>query len=175
MGNKGNIKTALIFLKEVFENKEFDLLDSIIHPEYSIYFTDLQQNEVISEVIPPKLDEQTGIEGVKIRTQEFTTQFSDLKFDILEQVAENDTVVLRYILSMTQSGTWYNFPPSGIRVNISGFHMFKFRDEKIIAIDFIISLIDIIKQLGKSFTSNNETKQIKEYLDNVTKFVTTFQ
>ena len=59
----------------------------------------------------------------------FRASFSDLDMEIVELVAENDTVAARFLCSGTHTGDWLGHPPTGRRFHrVPEVYFFQFTD-----------------------------------------------
>jgi predicted ester cyclase len=62
----------------------------------------------------------------------FRASFSDLQMEIVDLVAEADTVVVRFTCSCTHSGVWLSHPPTGLRFRpVSEVYFFSFIGDRI--------------------------------------------
>ena len=62
----------------------------------------------------------------------FLESFSDVSMEIVDLVAEGDTVVARFLCSGTQTGEWRGHPPSGRRFeDVDEVYFFTITDGKI--------------------------------------------
>lgn len=68
---------------------------------------------------------------IKEAVSSFHRAFPDLRIDIEDSFAVDDKVVLRYTARGTQSGGYYDIPPSGKAVAIRGITVFQIVDGKI--------------------------------------------
>ena len=62
----------------------------------------------------------------------FRASFCDLDMEIIDLVAENDTVVARLVCSGTHTGDWLGHPPTGRRFHrVPEVYFFRFTDGRI--------------------------------------------
>ena len=62
----------------------------------------------------------------------FLASFSDLEMDIVNMVAEGDTVAARFVCSGTHTGEWLGHPPTGRRFRrVPEVYFFEFNDGRI--------------------------------------------
>ena len=62
----------------------------------------------------------------------FRESFPDVHMDVVELIAEADTVVGRFRCSGTHLGTWLGYPPTGRRFErVDEVYLFHFRDGRI--------------------------------------------
>jgi steroid delta-isomerase-like uncharacterized protein len=72
-----------------------------------------------------------GRELIKEAVTGFHRAFPDLRIEIEDAFAVDDKVVLRYTAHGTQTGTYYDIPPSGKTVGIRGITIFQIANGKI--------------------------------------------
>jgi predicted ester cyclase len=75
----------------------------------------------------------TGQLAPKLRQafSSFTAAFPDWHQELLELVAEGDTVVARFRCHGTQTGPWQGLPPSGRTMKIDEVYFLRFRQDRI--------------------------------------------
>ena len=113
-----NKQTVQRFIDEVWNNKNFDVLDEILHPDY-------RDHSFLSSVPPTK-------EGRKFWIQNTSAAF-DHETQIESIVAEGDEVAVKIRFSVAHIGTWRRIEATGRRASIKGFRFFSFKDGKIAA------------------------------------------
>ena len=64
-----------------------------------------------------------GREGFKNQWRKWRAAFPDLRFEIEEIIAEGDTVVARWMLTGTQSGSFLGIAPTGRKIRVAGMSM----------------------------------------------------
>ncbi|HWI93636.1 MAG TPA: ester cyclase [Flavisolibacter sp.] len=115
MTNK-NKQTVERFIQEVWNNRNFDVLDEVLHPDY-------QDHSFLPSVPPTK-------EGLKFWIQNTSDAF-DHKTHIESIVSEGNHVAIRIRFSVTHIGTWRGVAPTGRQANIKGFRFFTLKDGKL--------------------------------------------
>lgn len=79
----------------------------------------------------------------------FRRSFPDMKMDLVELVADGDTVVGRFACSATHLGDWRGHAPTGRRFeNVDEVYFFKFDGDAISAVWGIEDTLDRFNQLG---------------------------
>ena len=79
----------------------------------------------------------------------FLASFPDMRMEIVQLVAEADTVVGRFRCSATHLGEWRGHAPSGRRFeNVDEVYFFTFEDERIASAWGIEDTADRLRQLG---------------------------
>ena len=79
----------------------------------------------------------------------FRRSFPDLRMELVELVAEGDTVVGRFDCSATHLGEWRGHAPTGRRFeNVDEVYFFTFAGDRIAAVWGIEDTLDRYRQLG---------------------------
>ena len=157
------------YFEDVLRDGKIELLDNIIHPAY-IPFQNIRDPKAVDlDLMKEELMKITGIEGIKSRTELLLTQFDNIEFEMMDVVETKETVVVHYKVNMTHVGTWNEIPATGTKIMTYGFHLFKFKDNKIFSITGMLNLADILTQLGTAII--NEKEDLPEYLDNIRKLL----
>lgn len=79
----------------------------------------------------------------------FRASFPDFKMDIVELIAEGDTVVGHFRCSGTHSGEWNGIPATGNRFHdIDEIYIFRIRNAKLAAFDAVEDNLTRLRQLG---------------------------
>jgi hydroxyacylglutathione hydrolase len=107
------------------------------------YAADVQAN-LHGVVGPTGRDEMAAFFG------ELFDAFPDLRFAIVETVAEGDGVAVRWRARGTFAGpgSFMGFEPNGARVDIEGVDLVRVRDERISVIDAYMNGAELARQLG---------------------------
>ncbi|MPZ61570.1 MAG: hypothetical protein GEU93_09790 [Propionibacteriales bacterium] len=100
--------------------------------------------EVVDEVYDPD-----RALGAKRWIRPFRAAFPDVHMEIVDLVAEGETVVGRFLCSGTHQGTWRGHEPTGRRFErVDEVYFFTFRDGKIISGWGIEDTASRLRQLG---------------------------
>jgi predicted ester cyclase len=79
----------------------------------------------------------------------FRNSFPDMHMELLELVAEDDTVVARFACSATHTGAWRGHAPTGRRFErVDEVYFFTFSGDRIAAVWGIEDSLERFKQLG---------------------------
>jgi len=79
----------------------------------------------------------------------FQTSFPDMRMEIVELVAEGETVVGRFTCSATHLGEWRGRPPTGRRFeDVDEVYFFRFEDGRISGAWGLEDSLSRIRQLG---------------------------
>jgi predicted ester cyclase len=121
---------------EVRSQGNLDHLDDILDPEYVGY--DPTAN-------PPVV---RGPDGFREQTRGYRRVFPDLQFSIRSLVAEGDEVIVRWAATGTHRQSLMGEPPTGSRIETTGFGSWTFRNGKVVAHFGLIDLLGLREQLG---------------------------
>ena len=79
----------------------------------------------------------------------FRASFPDVRMEVLELIAEGETVVGRFACSATHTGEWLGHPPTGRRFEaIDEVGIYRFRDGRIVSAWGIEDNLTRLEQLG---------------------------
>lgn len=104
------------------------------------YFEELwNQNSlaVIDEIIAPGVvghaSGQTfrGADALRQRSRNLRSIYSDVRFDMEDQIAEGDKVLVRWTFRGKHTGEHLGAPPSGKEVTATGMNLFRLANRKI--------------------------------------------
>ena len=105
-------------MEEDISQGDAQVAAAIIHPEF------------VDHTNPPGM--QHGLEGHNAIVQLFRTVFPDLMWHIDDLIAEGDKVVARTTMRGTHLGSFFGIPPSGKPVEMTGVHILRIADGRII-------------------------------------------
>ena len=134
MHSDENKKFMTYFIGEVINNKNLQAADDIV-AEYFI------------EHIPfpgqgPRRD------GLKTALQFMFTGFPDMKWTVLEQIAEGDNVVTRFSWTGTYQGEFMGIPPTGKSVEVWGVVRDVVRKILFVERRIIMDTVSLLQKLG---------------------------
>ena len=89
-----------------------------------------------------------GKRDLKQAMERVAKGLSNPQFVIEDEIAEGDRVVVRLKASATQSGEFMKMPPSGKRYTIEEIHIFRIRDNKVVAHWHQFDQMGLMQQLG---------------------------
>jgi predicted ester cyclase len=102
------------------------------------------RDELVDEVFAPEL-----ADFAREWFGSFRRSFPDMRMELVELVAEGDTVVGRFSCSATHLGEWRGHPPTGRRFEgVDEVYFFKFAGERITAVWGVEDTLDRYRQLG---------------------------
>ena len=113
--NKRLVRRAL---NEVFAAGNMGVVDEIFHPEF------------INHEAGPRTP--AGPEGLKMTARWLRDAFSDLHYDIQDEIVEGDKVVVRVISSGRHTGEFIGFKPTGKTFEAQQIHIYRIAKGKII-------------------------------------------
>ena len=73
---------------------------------------------------------------------------SDLQFEILEQLADADKHVTRFVLRGTHSGEFIALPPTGSALKVHGINIMRIVDGKHVEEWDVLDTLRMVRQLG---------------------------
>jgi steroid delta-isomerase-like uncharacterized protein len=89
-----------------------------------------------------------GPEGFKQNVAAVRSAFPDFHVEIVDQVAEGDKVVTRYVTRGTQAGELADIPPTGKRVDVMGMGIDYFSGEKVAESWEYYDVLGMMQQMG---------------------------
>ena len=102
------------------------------------------RDEVVDELFAPDLTAP-----VREWFGAFRSSFPDMQMDVIDLVAEDDTVVARFECSASHLGDWRGHPPTGRRFeHVNEVYFFRVSGNRICAIWGIEDTLDRFRQLG---------------------------
>jgi predicted ester cyclase len=118
--------------------------------------------EVVAELLHPEIKDLSGLHGLepevrkmpavkRVQTEIMLEQqaFPDKKFKVETIIAEGDTVLLRWSMTGTHSGSLFGRKATGKKVKAFGTEIVRIKDGKIIEHnDDGIHVLELLRQLG---------------------------
>jgi predicted ester cyclase len=100
--------------------------------------------EMIDELCAPRL-----APAVRRWIAPFRASFPDVHMEVVELIAEHDTVVGRFTCSATHLGDWLGHAPTGRRFErVDEVSIFRFRDGRIVQVWSLEDTLGRLRQLG---------------------------
>ena len=130
--NKQIVET---YFNEVWNKGEVDLLDDLLTENYI--------NHTPSTPNPPK-----GASGLKPIIRAIRKGFPDLHYEIKDIIVTKEKVILRVIMTGTQTGTLFGIPPTGKKVEVNQINIEKIENGKIAEHWRVTDELTMMKQLG---------------------------
>ena len=103
-------------------------------------------NIVVSYPIPP--EPMRGTEQFKTYLKRIFTGLPDAEVTVDEILAEGDKVACRWTMNGTHKGTFFDIPPTGRSVQISGFTFYRIADGKVVEETGMGNTFSLMQQLG---------------------------
>lgn len=113
-----NKRLARRALDEVFAGGNLRAIDEIFHPAFT--------NHEAGPHTPP------GPEGLNVTVEWLHASFSDLHYDIQDEITEGDKVVVRLIARGRHTGAFLGRPPTGKTFSVQQIHIYRIADGRII-------------------------------------------
>ena len=114
--------TNKAIFKELLEveisGKRFDLTERLVHPDF------------YDHTNPPGMER--GIAGHQAIVSLFHGAFSEMAWTCEDIIAEGDKVVARTTMTAKHTGDFFGIPATGTRVEVSGTHIARIKDGKVI-------------------------------------------
>jgi predicted ester cyclase len=142
-------KAIALRLIEVFNSRQLDLLEDVLHPEF--------RGREIS-AFPP---EGPGVgPGARRKLYEtFYQAIPDARAEVLDVVAEGDKVVLVDRFGGTHRGEFFGQPGTGDYIEWMAIHIYTIRDGKILEDAVMTDSLAIMQQLGLAPIAMQQTQK----------------
>jgi predicted ester cyclase len=138
MSNLEANKAIALQLIEVFNSRQLDLLEDVLHPDF--------RGRGISAFMPD--DAEVGPSARRNLYEMFLQAIPDARGEVLGLVAEGDKVVLHDRFGGTHRGEFLGRPGTGNRIEWMAIHIYTIRDGKIIEDAYMRDELAIMQQLG---------------------------
>ncbi|HEX6385089.1 MAG TPA: ester cyclase [Anaerolineae bacterium] len=137
MSNEANKDTVKRFINEVWNKRQFDLLEELLHFPYEI-------NNLLSEAEPAKMDPA----GMRWHIQEWIDAFPDLQLTVADMIAEDDQVALLWTMKGTHHGKYRGKGPTGNKINVNAVAVFRLKDGKLHGHSVMVDALNLYQQIG---------------------------
>ncbi len=128
-----NVVMVQRFIRDLWNKGKLEVADELLHPQS----------------IDPSIPQfPVGPEGAKLGVMMFRNAFPDLRLFILDTIAEEDAVAIRFALTGTHRGVFMGIPPTGREIEIGGCSIFHFGDGQIIERWQETDMLGLYGQLG---------------------------
>jgi predicted ester cyclase len=119
MSETNQIKSlARQLLEDDISRGDEAVAERIIHPDF------------VDHTNPPGM--QHGLAGHKAIVRLFRTAFPDQWWQIEDLIAEGDKIVARTTMTGTHQGDFFGIPPTGRSVTLTGVHIMRVADGRVI-------------------------------------------
>ncbi len=138
MENNNRKKEILTeFLREVWNEGNFDLASKYLAPKYTIHH----------DPGDPWEHQELDLEGFKERVRISRAPFPDQSFEIRELLAEGNTVAMTWLWTGTHLADMPGFPASGKHITMSGATIYYFDGDRITGHWQITDRLGVYQQL----------------------------
>lgn len=140
--NKAAVRSLF---EDVYSNGNLSALDRLLSKNVRAH----------ESALPAPLE---GIAPYRANVERYRTAFPDLKFRVIELIAEGEQVAARWLASGTHSGELLGMPPSGrFASDVSGSSVFRLADGKIVEEQSTWDLAGLLRQLEVGTQKLSET------------------
>jgi steroid delta-isomerase-like uncharacterized protein len=130
---EANKRLVQRFVDEVFNAGDVARLDDLVSDDH---------------VSHGPLGNYCGLESIRRDVHGVRTAFPDLRFEIVDLVAEEDRVARRFVATGTHLGAFLGVAPTGRRVSITGFAISRVVDGKLAETWIDVDVFGLLRQLG---------------------------
>ena len=134
MSTEANKTTARRLVDDLFNNKNYDVIDELFAPDF------VEHEEI------PGID--LGRDGVRQATQMFHAAFPDLHVVIQDVLADGDKVVMREQWTGTHQGEFIGLPATGKQVAFDVIDIVRFAEGKLVEHWAVSDMLALMTQLG---------------------------
>ncbi len=128
--NKELLKMAV---DKIWNKGDFDSAKGIVSDDFVIHF--------------PR-EEIRGLEHIQGYFTELRNAFPDIRFTIIDQIAEEDKVATHWTAAGTHKGDFKGIPPTGQKVKISAIDIDRISDGKFVECWSNMDELGLLQQLG---------------------------
>jgi predicted ester cyclase len=129
-----NRRIARRMIEEVVSANDERARLEVVHPEFH------------DPTNPPGM--QHGLDGNRQIVTLFHRSFPDVRWEIADEVAEDDRVAVRLIMTGTHQGEFFGIAPTGRAVQVEGIHILRIQDGKVIEHLGVNDDLGLMQQLG---------------------------
>jgi predicted ester cyclase len=134
MSIETNRRLVRRMIEEVINANDEAAREEVVHPDFH------------DPTNPPGM--RHGLDGNRQIVALFHRSFPDVRWDILDMIAEGDIVVVRLAMTGTHRGEFFGIAPTNRRVTVEGIHLLRMRDGKIAEHRGINDDLGFMQQLG---------------------------
>ena len=134
MNIEDNRRIARRMIEEVVNTNDERAREEIVHPDFH------------DPTNPPGM--QDGLDGNRQIVELFHRSFPDVRWDILDMIAEDDNVVMRLVMTGTHRGAFFGIAPTDRQVRVEGIHLLRLQDGKVIEHQGVNDDLGFMQQLG---------------------------
>lgn len=134
MTKEANIAATKRWGAEVASAGRYEVLDEILAPSFVDH--------------DPAPDQGPGIEGLKGFFRTMRSAFPDLKAEVVEMIATDDHVAMRYTISGTHKGEFQGVAPTGKSFEAAALQLARFENGRCLERWGSTDELGMLKQLG---------------------------
>ena len=134
MNIEANRRLARRMIEEVLNANDETARKEVVHPDF------------YDPTNPPGM--RRGPEGNRQIVELFHRSFPDVRWEVLDMIAEDDRVAMRLVMTGTHRGEFFGIPPTDCRVEVEGIHLLRIRDGKVIEHQGVNDDLGFMQQLG---------------------------
>jgi len=124
-------------MEEAFGQGNLQIVEEVLDPDFVCYDPNSEAGEV------------RGANNIKQEIEYFRQAIPDLTYTVVDQVAEGDKVVTRYMASGTHQDEFFGVAPTGNRIEMSGIQIDRFDENgKIVEEWPEYDLLGAMRQMG---------------------------
>lgn len=121
--------------EEAWNKRRLEIVGELISPSHAV--------EIIEAA-----DSGIGPEAYARTVTQFVRGFPDLKFTVLDLIAENDKVVALWNITGTHQGEFRGVAPTGRKISLDGITIHQLANEKIMDSFVSVDMWRMMQQLG---------------------------
>ena len=123
--------------EEVWNKRRLEVVDELISPSHAVHVQ-----------LMDHADPGIGPEAYARNVTQFLSAFPDMKFTILDMIAEDDKVVVFWNITGTQVGEFRGIAPTGKKISLDGITINQLANGKIMDSFVSWDMWAMIRQLG---------------------------
>jgi steroid delta-isomerase-like uncharacterized protein len=133
-----NANKAIVrrFLEEAINKGQLDVADEVLDEDF--VFRSLFGRTNIE-----------GIENMKRVITRLRSTFEGLRFDICDEMADGDKVLVRFTVRGTHTGSYMGVAPTGKQVDYAAIDIFRLASGKIVEVWSLSDQLGLMQQLGQ--------------------------
>jgi steroid delta-isomerase-like uncharacterized protein len=132
--SEANKTVVLRLIEDLFNTGNLDIADEVLARDYVDH--------------SPSHPELSGPENIKHSVSEWLNAFPDTVSVAHDVVAEGDKVAARWTTRATHRGEFMDVPPTGNRIDVTWFGMFRLSGGRIVESWDTFNVVELTKQLA---------------------------
>jgi predicted ester cyclase len=140
------------FIQKIFNESELSLIGDFLSPD--------AVNHELAGSLGDNDPRGQNIQWMADLLYLYRCAFPDLRFQILDQIAEGDKVVTRLRMRGTHKNALMTIPASGNEIDITGVRVDRVLDEKIVESWFHLDMLGMLTQIEALPAINRQTQQV---------------